>query len=163
MQEVVDNYRDERYASAINLILPQIEFLLWIYGAYLDQQAGESIYLHADYDSFWQFNPREHDDLSLQSVNGGEIENPYIRDLVENTAVQDYLNEAIAEYFVEELYEERNPILHGNVADYHSDLEAAKKLIFFKTITERVTDQLRNDVVEQVYEELPDDFPPDDP
>jgi hypothetical protein len=162
MQEVVDNYRDERYASAINLILPQIEFLLWIYGAYLDQQAGESIYLHADYDSFWQFNPREHDDLSLQSVNGGEIENPYIRDLVENTAVQDYLNEAIAEYFVEELYEERNPILHGNVADYHSDLEAAKKLIFFKTITERVTDQLRNDVVEQVYEELPDDFPPDD-
>jgi hypothetical protein len=162
MQEVVENYRDERYASAINLILPQIEFLLWIYGAYLDQQAGESIYLHADYDSFWQFNPREHDDLSLQSVNGGEIENPYIRDLVENTAVQDYLNEAIAEYFVEELYEERNPILHGNVADYHSDLEAAKKLIFFKTITERVTDQLRNDVVEQVYEELPDDFPPDD-
>lgn len=162
MQEVVGNYRDERYASVINLLLPQIEFLLWIYGAYLDHQAGEIIYLNADYDDFWQFNPRDHDDLSLQSVNGGEIEKPRIRDLVENTAVQRYLNEEIAEYFVEELYEERNPILHGNLADYHSDLEAAKKLIFFKTITERVTDQLREDVVEQVYDDLPDDFPLDD-
>lgn len=162
MQEVVDNYRDERYASVINLILPQIEFLLWIYGAYLNQQTGETIYLNADYDNFWHFNTRDHDDLSLQSVKGNEIEKPRIRDLVENTAVQDYLNEAIAEYFVEELYEERNPILHGNVADYHSDLEAAKKLIFFKTITERVTKQLRDDVVEQVYDDLPDDFPPDD-
>ncbi|MDR5657702.1 hypothetical protein RH831_10995 [Halodesulfurarchaeum sp. HSR-GB] len=162
MQEVVDNYRDERYASVINLILPQTEFLLWIYGAYLNQQAGETIYLNTDYDNFWQFNPRDHNDLSLQSVNGNEIQKPRIRDLVQNTAVQDYLNEAISEYFVDELYEERNPILHGNVADYHSDLEAAKKLIFFKTIIERVTDQLRDDIVDQIYDDLPDDFLPDD-
>jgi len=48
------------------------------------------------------------------------------------------------------------------VADYHSDLEVAKKLIFFKTLTERVTSQLRDDVVEYVYDDLPDDFPLDD-
>lgn len=149
---MIDNYNDGRYASAINLLLPQIEFLLWVYAAYLDSLTDEEIFLNADYDNFWMFNPRDHDDLSLRSVHGNEIKNVRVRHLVENTAVRDYLNEEIAEYFVEELYEERNPILHGNVADYYSDLEAAKKIVFFKTITERVTKQLRSDIVNEWVE-----------
>lgn len=158
LQEVVDNYHDDRYASIINLLLPQIEFLLWIYGAYLDTLRGEDIYRNADYTNFWDFNPRDHPDLSLQNLDGGEIENPRVRDLVQTLAARGYLITDIAEYFVEELYEERNPILHGNVANYYSDLEAAKKIVFFKTIIGRVTEQLRTDIVDQIYEELPDDL-----
>ncbi|AFK20773.1 hypothetical protein E6P09_19265 (plasmid) [Haloferax mediterranei ATCC 33500] len=46
IEEIANNYRDERYASVINLILPQIESFIWIYAAYLQEHKNEKILLN---------------------------------------------------------------------------------------------------------------------
>lgn len=150
IEEIVDNYRDERYASVINLLLPQIESFVWIYAAYLQEHKGEEILLNADFDHFWYFNPRDHDELSLKNTAGNEMESPNVKDLISETVVQDYLNEEMVEYFVDELFVERNPILHGNVSDYHSEIEASKKIVFFNNLLDRVTGEVTEDLAEQV-------------
>lgn len=150
IEEIVDNYRDERFASVINLILPQIESFVWIYAAYLQEHKNEEILLNANFNHFWRFNPRDHDNLSLKNTEGNEMESPSVKDLISETVVQDYLNEDMVEYFVDELFVERNPILHGNVSDYHSKIEASKKIVFFNNLLDRVTGEITEDLAEQV-------------
>jgi len=154
IKEVISNYRDERYASVINLILPQIESFVWIYAAYLQDHKNEEILLNADFDHFWNFNPRDYDELSLKNTSGNEMESPNVKDLISKTVVQDYLNEDMTEYFVDELFVERNPILHGNIANYHSEVEASKKIIFFNNLLDRVTKEITEDFAEEVKESV---------
>lgn len=154
IEEIVDNYRDGRYASVINLILPQIESFVWIYAAYLQEHKDEELLLDANFDHFWNFNPRDHDDLSLKNTAGNEMESPNVKDLISETVVQDYLNEDMVEYFVDELFVERNPILHGNVSDYHSEVEASKKIIFFNNLLDRVTEEITEHFAEEVEDEV---------
>lgn len=150
IEEIIDNYRDERYASVINLILPQIESFVWIYAAYLQEHKNEEMLLNASFDHFWNFNPRDYDELSLKNTAGNEMESPNVKDLISETVVQEYLNEEMVEYFVDELFVERNPILHGNVSDYHSEVEASKKIVFFNNLLDRVTGEITEDFAEQV-------------
>jgi hypothetical protein len=150
VDEIIANYEDERYASAINLVLPQIEHLLWHYAAYMDTYR-EQIFIDADYQHHWDFNLRDQDNLKLLNSNGEEMK-PLIRDLVEYTALADELNPSVVEHFVEELFEERNPILHGNVSDYHSQIEAAKKIIFFKIHLEELKEAVVTDTVNRLME-----------
>lgn len=152
IEEIVDNFRDERFASVINLILPQIEAFVWIYAAYLQEHKNEEILLNVSFDHFWNFNPRGHDDLSLKNTSGDEMEGPNVKQLLSETIVQDYLNEEMVEYFVDSLFVERNPILHGNIADYHSEDEASKKIIFFNNLLDRVTGEIAEDFAEEVKE-----------
>jgi hypothetical protein len=154
LSEVIANYRDERYASVINLILPQIESFIWIYAAYLQEHKNEDIILNASFDDFWSFNPRDYDELSLKNTSGKEMESPSVKDLISKTVVQNYINEEVVEYFVEELFVERNPILHGNVSDYHSEEEASKKIIFFNHLLEEVTEVITGDLAEKFNEEV---------
>lgn len=152
IEEVIGNFRDGRFASVINLILPQIEAFVWIYAAYLQEHKNEEILLNVNFDRFWNFNPRDHDDLSLKNTNGEEMEDPNVKQLLSETIVQDRLNEEMIEYFVDSLFVERNPILHGNVADYHSEAEASKKIIFFNNLLDRVTGEITEDLAKEVKE-----------
>ncbi len=152
IEEVLENYRDERYASTVNLLYPQIEYLMWIYAAYLDSDRDAEIILNADYDHFWEFNTRDYEDLSLRNLNGEEMENPHIRDLVEETALSEELTPGIVEFFVDELFEDRNPVLHGNTIDYYSELEAAKKILFFRNIIEQLVKAITSNVADQAEE-----------
>jgi hypothetical protein len=149
IEEAVENYQDERYASTINLLYPQIEFLMWIYAAYLDQETDAEIMLNADYNHFWEFNRRDYDDLALRNINGEVMEKPHIRDLVEETALKEELTPGIVEFFVDELFEDRNPILHGNIIDYYSELQAAKKILFFRNIVEQLIKTITSNVADQ--------------
>jgi len=82
------------------------------------------------------------------------MESPNVKDLISETVVQEYLNEEMVEYFVEELFVERNPILHGNVSDYHSEVEASKKIVFFNNLLDRVTGEITEDFAEQVEDAI---------
>ena len=82
------------------------------------------------------------------------MESPNVKDLVSETGVQNHLNENMVEYFVDELFVERNPILHGNEADYHSEVEASKKIIFFNNLLDRVTEEITGDLAERIKGEV---------
>jgi len=82
------------------------------------------------------------------------MESPNVKDLISETVVQGYLNEDMTEYFVDELFVERNPILHGNVANYHSEIEASKKIIFFNNLLDRVTKEITKHFAEEVKESV---------
>lgn len=132
LSEIIDNYKSGRYASMINLILPQIEFLMWIYAAYIDQHSPAAIFSNLDCEDFWKFNTERCSEAAILTTNGNEADHLRVRTLVKDTAFSDYLNPAVMEYFDEKLYAERNPILHGSISDYNTKLNAAKKLVFFR-------------------------------
>lgn len=157
IEEVVANYRDERYASVINLLYPQIEYLIWIYAAFLDENE-ENLFIDVEYDNIWGFNYRNHDDLKIVSKNGNPNEDPHIRDVMQDTPVSDYFNNDIVEYFVNELFEERNPILHGNTSDYHSEVEAAKKIVFFNMIVEKVGESFVESTADHLEEFVEEEY-----
>ncbi|QCS41487.1 hypothetical protein [Natrinema versiforme] len=157
ISEVVENYKDGRYASVINLLYPQIEHIIWIYAAFLDEKKEVDIFIEVDYDDFWRFNYRDHDDLEVQSQTGNCIEEPHIRDLVQNTPVSNHFNENVVEYFVNELFEKRNPILHGNTPNYYSQSEAAKKIVFFNTIVEKLSESVIETTADHLEQTIKDE------
>jgi hypothetical protein len=148
--EIVENYRDGRYASSINLVLPQIEFLMWIYASFVHKYSLDDVFVDAEYEDFWEFNTETHSDLSLKNSNGTTNDRLRVRALVVDTDFNKYLNPSIAEYFNEELFEERNPILHGSIHDYDSKLNAAKKILFFRNLIQFITNQMVRTGTEQI-------------
>lgn len=69
----------------------------------------------------WQIanevNKKEHfvlsNDYEFTNLHGNKIQSTRIRDIIKQTAVSKYVDTDFIEHFCEELYAERNPVLHG--------------------------------------------------
>ncbi|MCL2189188.1 MAG: hypothetical protein FWC16_10215 [Defluviitaleaceae bacterium] len=53
------------------------------------------------------------DDYKFSNLNGNEIQSTKIRDIVKQTVLSKYIDSDFIEHFCNELYAERNPVLHG--------------------------------------------------
>ncbi|QSX00104.1 hypothetical protein [Haloterrigena alkaliphila] len=144
IEEAVDNHAAGRYASSICVLFPQIEAFTWVYAAFLDEKGIKDIFIDIDVseDGFWNFNPRDYDDITVRNENGNEMVINSIKQLVSQTALNQHLYSDVVEYFVNELFEERNPVLHGNTTDYNTEVNSAKKLIFFRNFVEKFSSDL---------------------
>ena len=129
VEQIIENHRAGRFASAINLILPLIESFFWVFAAYIHKHKKQRIFKSLRLNSFWNVNKRSFKNLVLVSTIGKEMKDPKIRDLISRTHLKNYFHEELVEYYVEELFEERNPILHGNSIDYDTGVNSAKKII----------------------------------
>ena len=129
VEQIIENHRAGRFASAINLILPLIESFFWVFAAYIHKHKKQRIFKSLRLNSFWNFNKRSFKNLVLVSTIGKEMKDPKIRDLLSKTHLKNYLYDELIEYYVEEFFEERNPILHGNSIDYDTEVNSAKKII----------------------------------
>lgn len=144
VEQIIENHKAGRYASAINLILPLIESFLWVFASYIHKNRKQKIFKRLRLKNFWEFNRRSFKKLVLITKDGKEINNPKVRNLLSNTYLKDYLDGGVVEYFVEELFEERNPILHGNSIDYDTELNSAKKIVCLNNLIKRATDEITN-------------------
>lgn len=144
IEEAVENHKEGRYASSICVIFPQIEAFTWVYAAFLDEKDIEDIFINIDVSEvgFWNFNPRDYDDLTARNDNGNEMVVNSVKELVSQTALNQHLYSDVVEYFVDELFKERNPVLHGNATDYNTELNSAKKMIFFRNFVEMFSSDL---------------------
>lgn len=144
VEQIIENHRAGRYASAINLILPLIESFFWVFAAYIHKHKKQRIFKSLILKSFWDFNKRSFKNIVLVSTNGKEIKDPKIRDLISRTNLKNYLYEELVEYYVEEFFEERNPILHGNSTDYDTEVNSAKKIICLNNLINIFIEEITN-------------------
>jgi hypothetical protein len=144
IEQIIENHRAGRYASAINLILPLIESFFWVFAAYIHKHKKQRIFKRLRIRSFWDFDKRSFENLVLISTSGNEMKKPKIRDLISRTHLKTYLPEEVVEYYVKEVFEERNPILHGNSIDYDTEVNSAKKIICLNNLINIFIDEITN-------------------
>lgn len=145
IEQIIENHRNGRYAAAINLILPQIEALIWIIAAYLQKVRKVKIFRKAPITNYWEFNLQRYSKIELIQTNGKIIKGKQhitIKKLVSETNLNTFLHEAQVKFFVNELFEERNPILHGNATDYDSEIDSCKKIICLRYLIQQFVDKV---------------------
>lgn len=98
LKSIICNFNNKHYNSALIIIFSVIEGLLWELS--LEVNKKENVFI----------NHKEIYDCKKKEV----FESNRIRDVIERTAVKNYLDEGFIKEFCEELYEERNAVLHGN-------------------------------------------------
>lgn len=112
LKSIIYNFNNKHYNSALIIIFSVIEGLLWELS--LEVNKKEKVFI----------NPKEMYDCENKKV----FESNRIRDVIERTVVKNYLDEEFIKEFCEELYEERNPVLHGNTVCHY---ECKKQEICF--------------------------------
>jgi len=119
IKEALENYQDQRYASTVLLSLSIIEGLLWDLSKMIYKLEGKIYNDHG---------------IMLDSVTGNVIKENKIRELLKRTEMKDYLYMPFIEYFCEELYEERNPIMHGRDIKRFEKSNALQKLFALENV-----------------------------
>lgn len=145
IEQIIENHNKGKYASTINLILPQIEAFIWIIAAYLQKVRKIKIFRKAPIKNFWDFNLNRYKKIELIQTNDKIIKgkrNITIKNLVSKTLLNKFLHEAQIKFFVNELFEERNPIFHGNAIDYDSEVDSCKKIICLRYLIKQFIDKI---------------------
>ncbi len=124
IEEITHTYNKKLFGACIYLSLPLIEGLLWAFAEHLDR-LGISVFCNGD-------------KKALKLKNGNTIWKPKIRQVVELSSVADHLDSEFVLHFVEELYDERNSMLHGRVIPELDALNAARKIAVIEYLLETI-------------------------
>ncbi|MCY0977181.1 hypothetical protein PGH12_01310 [Chryseobacterium wangxinyae] len=122
IQNCILTYSQGLFSSVMYSILPTIEGILWDFA---------DLYDKFEKPLFKTVNSKR---VLLQS-NGKEMMNFTIGDLMNKTAIKDFFDEHFISYFCNELYNERNLILHGVDVNSFNKTNCAKKLLTFEYLT----------------------------
>lgn len=105
LREAIDQallcYENGYFMAFMYTVLPVIEGILWSYSIYLDTIGETQIYVKGT------------NHCQIMNSNGSVIPARTVGTLMRHSPFRDYLDREFVEYFCEELYNERNPILHG--------------------------------------------------
>lgn len=99
LNSIIMNFQNKQYDSAMIIAFSVIEGLLWELS--FEVNKTEKVFVN-NISVMYDFKKEE------------EFQSNRIRDVIERTAVKKYLDPEFIREFCEELYEERNPVLHGN-------------------------------------------------
>lgn len=132
LKSIIFNFENKYYDSALIIMFSVIEGLLWDLSIEINKK--EQIFM----------GPSEMYDCNKKE----QFQSTRIRDVIERTAVNHYLDKAFIKEFCEELYEERNPVLHGNCVCSHNKC-GQQGICFIKKLF--VVDYLI-DTLEEIYQ-----------
>lgn len=141
-------FYEKKYSSSIILLLPQIEGLLWEIAEQFNNR-GKFIYKASKENSsaYGSLSIKIDKTHRLYYLNNGltkyytEIEQKDILNLsdfmkikkigflLKETAFRFYFYADFIDYFCDELYDERNEILHGRILDFATKESAIKKIL----------------------------------
>lgn len=150
MIEALTCFEQGLYASFIYSVLPVIEGYLWGYAKTLHRANIASIYTDNTCEEL------------LHKTTQNPIPNLTVGSLLRETEFGNFLEAEFIEYFCSELYNERNPVLHGRDFSRATPANAAKKaatLEHLLTASERhfeeiLGDFLENSLSDEVADEL---------
>lgn len=103
VDSILENFQNKHYDSALIIIFSVIEGLLWELASIINNK--EKVFIGKG---------EMYDCEKKESFKSNRI-----RDVVERTAVKNHLDKEFIKEFCEELYEERNPVLHGNLVCHY--------------------------------------------
>jgi len=125
VKDAVSCYRSELFSSCLCTILPLIEGALWAFADY---------YNFIEKNLFTELEGKKH----IRLLNGKLAKDYTIGDLLKRTVLVEFFDDNFISYYCDELYNERNPILHGKEVKGFSKINAAKKLLTFDFLTDRM-------------------------
>lgn len=99
LNSIMTNFQNKHYDSALIIAFSVIEGLLWELSIEVNKK--EKVFVN-------------NISTMYDCKKGEEFQSTRIRDVVERTVVKNYLDKEFIKEFCEEVYEERNPVLHGN-------------------------------------------------
>jgi len=129
IDELIKNYEDQRYASTVALALTQIEGVIWDLAITLNNIGAERIFERN------KVGFDESRSLRLIDKKGNRVQaETTVGLLVRCTNVDKYIYAPFLDYCTDELFRERNPILHGRRTRFGTKLEANKKLLALEMV-----------------------------
>lgn len=140
--EAVDDFRDERFRSCSITLLPIIEGIIWEYAWWWNKVHGGLFDRPVTYEQFRQGN-----EFQLLKSDGTRASGrPNVGQLLRQTKFGEDVNFEVVEYLCEELFGERNPVLHGREPRYGSHKKAAALLFVVETLERQITTAIKGQV-----------------
>jgi len=134
-REIVSSFHSSHYKICSRSLLALIEGLIWDFAWWWNQLNGsvfDSATNRADYQNsnFKLINKKTKAPINTD---------PSIGLLLRNTTFGDEFYFEFVEYFCEELFRERNPVLHGRDSEYGDDKKAAALFLAVQIIEKKIT------------------------
>lgn len=139
--EIINCYKNSMYSACICLCFTLIEGITWDFTIYL-QETKKLIYNDTTYSS-------------IKTLNGNILRNPTIGDMINQTYLNSIFDDTFIKYFCEELYNERNPVLHGRETQKFNKENASKKLATLEYIITTIESYIKNQFKENMKNNIP--------
>lgn len=130
LHNCIHSFEHELYASSICTALPLIEGSIWAFAEY---------YNSVEKNLFTEINNERY----LVLTTGNNSKDYTVGDLLKKSNLTDFFDEHFINYYCDELYNERNPILHGKVVNNFNKLNCAKKIMTFDYMTDTMNSYIK--------------------
>jgi len=141
--EIINCYQNNMFSASICLCFTIIEGMIWDFSIYL-QDIGKTIYANSDYSS-------------IRTLKGNLLKSPTIGDLINQTYLNEIFDDIFIKYFCEELYNERNPILHGRETNNFNEDNASKKIATLEYIIFTIESYIKDYFKKNMKKNIPKD------
>lgn len=142
ISDVINCFNNKIYSATICTALTVIEGILWDFSKEHNAFADKKIY-----------NNDQHEELIL--LSGKSVSNFTIGTLLTQTTLRDFFDANFIAYFCDELYNERNPILHGRDTEAFTRENSAKKIATIEYILHRIQDHNKKSTMQRLDKNLP--------
>jgi len=134
--EISSSFRAGMYKVSARSLLAMIEGMVWDFAWWWNQHSGTVL------DAAVSWPKYKIGDFRLLSKRDGlEINaDATIGLLLRNTTFGEEFSFEFIEYFCEELFQERNPVLHGRFPNYGDDKKAAVLLLVVRLLEKKITE-----------------------
>ncbi|MCL2245892.1 MAG: hypothetical protein FWC10_02125 [Lentimicrobiaceae bacterium] len=139
LHNCIHSFEHELYVSSICTALPLIEGSIWAFAEY---------YNFTEQNLYTEINHQRH----LLLTTGNNSKEYTVGDLLKKSNLSDFFDEHFINYYCDELYNERNPILHGKEVNNFNKLNCAKKIMTF----DYMTDIMNAYIKEQYFKNMDD-------
>lgn len=144
IDEIIKCYEQKYFASSVCTSLPIIEGILWEFSIYVQQREG-GIYT-------------DEDCKKIFSRNGNEISDVTIGQLLKHSKFSEIFDKYFINYFCDELYNERNPILHGKDLLNFTEQNASKKLATVEYLLCTINNYIKEFMMDNLEKQIPDEI-----
>lgn len=152
--EIVENYKGGRYRIAATGLLPLIEGIIWEFAWWwnnVNRNLFDRPITHSEYNSGKA-------EYYLLKPNGSKVKGrPNIGSLLRQTKFGEDVYFEVVEYLVAELFEERNPPLHGRDPFYGTQKKAAALIFVVETLERQITEAIKKMVGKDLLERIKDE------
>ena len=148
--EAVDSYKDGRFSVCATALLPMIEGIIWEFAWWWNEVNGGLFDRNIT-----RIEYKDSSAFQLLKVDGSKVNGrPNIGKLLRQTKFGEEVYFEVVEYLVVELFEERNPTLHGREPNYGSKKKAAALLFVVETLERQITGAIKEHIRKNLISDL---------
>lgn len=139
-EEAVKAFKQELYRVCSVTLLSLIEGLIWSFAWWWNERKGPIFDRSLSQESY------KNTKFELETKNFKKITKPTVGDLLRNTIFGDEIYDEFVEFYCEELFSERNPVLHGKEPKYGTSKKAATLLYVTQIVMSHITKAFIDDL-----------------